>query len=169
MADNTRLNTGSAGDLTRSIHRGAAGTNDPKTQVVQLDKGGAAANPESLVTDTNPLPTVPAFGTRSDTYTVAANGTTVDMSARPCRRFALQVKGTGAAATAWNVVIEGSLNNAQFTTILEHNSAGEFRSAADGETVYFDSGVPWLYFRSRLVSVTLGSATNVVATIVGQS
>lgn len=165
MADNTTLNSGSGGDQVRSIHRGGSG---PKTQVVQLDVGGGGAT-EALVSSTNPVPTVPAFGTRSDTYTTAANGITVDMSARPCRRFTLQVKGTGAAPTAWNVVLEGSLNNAQFTTILEHNSAGEFRNAADGETVYFDSGVPWLYFRSRVVSVTLGSATNVVATIVGQA
>lgn len=166
MADDITLNPGAGGDKTRAIHR--AGGSGPKTQVVQLDVGGGGAT-EALVTSTNPLPTVPAFGTRSDTYTTAANGTTVDMSARPVRRFALQVKGTGAAATAWNVVLEGSLNNSQFTAILEHSNAGEFRNAADGETVYIDSGVPWLYFRSRLVSITLGSATNVVATIVGQS
>lgn len=165
MADNTTLNSGSGGDQVRSIHRGGTG---PKTQVVQLDVGGGGAT-EALVSSTNPVPTVPAFGTRSDTYTTAANGTTVDVSARPVRRFALQVKGTGAAATAWNVVLEGSLNNTQFTTILEHSNAGEFRNAADGETVYFDTAVPWLYFRSRLVSITLGSATNVVATIVGQA
>lgn len=166
MADDITLNAGSGGDNTRAIHR--AGGSGPKTQVMQLDKGGGGST-ESLITDTNPMPTVPAFGTRSDTYTTAANGTTVDMSARPCRRFAIQVKGTSAAASAWNVVIEGSLNNTQFTTILEHSNAGEFRNAADGETVYFDTAVPWLYFRSRLVSITLGSATNVVATIVGQS
>jgi hypothetical protein len=166
MADDITLNAGSGGDKTRAIHR--AGGSGPKTQVMQLDKGGGGST-ESLITDTNPMPTVPAFGTRSDTYTTAANGTTVDMSARPCRRFAIQVKGTSAAASAWNVVIEGSLNNTQFTTILEHSNAGEFRNAADGETVYFDTAVPWLYFRSRLVSITLGSATNVVATIVGQS
>lgn len=168
MGDNTRLNPGTSGDLSRTIHKAGGGTNDPKTQVVQLCKGGSGTT-ESLVTDTNPMPTVPAFGTRSDTYTTAANGTTVDVSARPVRRFALQVKGTGAAATAWNVVLEGSLNNSQFTTLLEHSNAGEFRNAADGETVYFDTAVPWLYFRSRLVSITLGSATNVVATIVGQA
>ena len=166
MADDITLNTGSGGDKTRAIHR--AGGAGPKTQVVQLDVGGGGAT-EALVTSTNPLPTVPAFGTRSDIYTTAANGTTVDVSARPVRRFALQVKGTGAAAAAWNVVIEGSLNNTQFTSILEHSNAGEFRNAADGETVYFDTAVPWLYFRSRLVSITLGSATNVVATIVGQA
>lgn len=163
MADNTTLNTGSGGDVIASDDISGV-----KYQRVKLIHGADGTN-DGDVSRTNPLPTVPAFGTRSDTYTTAANGTTVDMSTRPCRRFAVQVKGTGAAATAWNVVLEGSLNNSQFTTILEHSNAGEFRNAADGETVYFDTAVPWLYFRSRLVSITLGSATNVVATIVGQS
>lgn len=163
MADNTTLNTGSGGDVVASDDIGGV-----KYQRVKLIHGVDGTN-DGDVSRTNPLPTVPAFGSRSDTYTTAANGTTMDMSTRPCRRFAIQVKGTGAAASAWNVVIEGSLNNSQFTTILEHSNAGEFRNAADGETVYVDSNAPWLYFRSRLVSITLGSATNVVATIVGQS
>lgn len=163
MADNTTLNTGTGGDVIASDDIGGV-----KFQRVKLIQGADGTN-DGDVSRSNPLPVVDAFATRSDTFTTAANGTTVDVSTRPCRRFGLQVKGTGAAATAWNVVLEGSLNNAQFTTILEHNSAGEFRNAADGETVYFDTLAPWLYFRSRLVSITLGSATNVAATIVGQS
>jgi hypothetical protein len=163
MADNTTLNTGSGGDVIASDDISGV-----KYQRIKLIHGADGTN-DGDVSRSNPLPTVPAFGTRSDTYTTAANGTTVDVSTRPCRRFALQVNGTGAAASAWNVVLEGSLNNSQFTTILEHSNAGEFRNAADGETVYFDTAVPWLYFRSRLVSITLGSATNVVATIVGQA
>lgn len=163
MADNTTLNVGSSGDVIASDDIGGI-----KFQRVKLVHGADGVN-DGDVSRSNPLPTVPAFGTRSDTYTVAANGTTVDVSLRPVRRFALQVKGTGATPTAWNAVLEGSLNNTQFTAILEHSNAGEFRNAADGETVYFDTAVPWLYFRSRLVSITLGSATNVVATIVGQA
>lgn len=163
MADNTTLNTGSGGDVIASDDISSV-----KYQRVKLIHGADGTN-DGDVSRANPLPVVASFATRSDTYTTAANGTTVDMSARPCRRFAIQVKGTSAAASAWNVVIEGSLNNTQFTTILEHSNAGEIRNAADGETVYFDTAVPWLYFRSRLVSITLGSATNVVATIVGQS
>lgn len=162
MADDTLLNTGVGGDTVRSIHRGGTG---PKTQVVQLDVGGGGAT-EVLVSQATPLPVAGSFATRSDTYTVAGNGVTLDVSLRPCRSFALQVKGTGAAATAWNVVVEGSLNNAQFTKILEHSNAGEFYQAADGETVYFHAG-PFFYVRSRCASITPGSATNVVATFVG--
>lgn len=162
MSDNTRLNPGSGGDLMRNIDRSGAG---PKTAVVQLDFGGGGAT-ERLSTVQDPLPVGAYFQTRSDTFTAAGSGTTLDASLAPCKNFALQVKGTGAAPTAWNVVIEASLNNGQFTTILEHSNAGEFRSASDGETVYF-SGGSFFYFRTRCVSLTLGSATNIVATLVG--
>lgn len=53
MADNTRLNLGTGGDLVRSIDRSGTG---PVTQVTQLDVGGAGAS-ESLVSQANPLPT----------------------------------------------------------------------------------------------------------------
>lgn len=163
MADNTPLNPGSGGVTVADDDIGGF-----KYQRIKLVHGVDGTN-DGDVARSNPFPVVPGFATRSDTFTAAANGTTVDVSTRPCRRFGLQVKGTGAAASAWNVVLEGSLNNSQFTTILEHSNAGEFRNAADGETVYVESGGPFLYFRSRLVSITLGSATNVVATIVGQA
>lgn len=163
MADNTTLNVGASGDVIASDDISSV-----KYQRIKLVHGVDGTN-DGDVARSNPLPVAGGFSTRSDTYTTAANGTTVDCSTKPVRRFALQVKGTGAAASAWNVVLEGSLNNSQFTTILEHSNAGEFRNAADGETVYIDTGAPWLYFRSRLVSITLGSATNVIATIVGQS
>jgi hypothetical protein len=47
MADNTILNTGTGGDTVRDLDRTAGGI---KTQVVQLDLGGAAANAEKLIT-----------------------------------------------------------------------------------------------------------------------
>lgn len=162
MADNTTLNVGTSGDVI-----GSDDISSVKYQRIKLIHGVDGTN-DGDVARTNPLPVADYFATRADTYTGAANGTTVDVSTKPCKNFSLQVKGTGAAATAWNVVIEGSLNNSQFTTILEHSNAGEFRNAADGETVSFNGG-PFLYFRSRCVSSTLGSATNVVATIVGQA
>lgn len=163
MADNKVLNQ-SVGTFTAASDE-IGGVDFQRVKLIH----GADGTNDGDVSRTNPLPVVPGFATRSDTFTVAANGTTVDRSLNPVNRFALQVKGTGAAPTAWNVVIEGSLNNTQFTTILEHSNAGEFRNAADGETVYFEMAGPSLYFRSRLVSITLGSATNVVATIVGQA
>ena len=52
MSDNTTLNTGTGGDVIRDIDRGTGS----KTQVVQLDFGGASTNAEQLVSSSNPLP-----------------------------------------------------------------------------------------------------------------
>jgi hypothetical protein len=46
VADNTTLNTGAGGDVIRDLARQGGTT---KTQVVALDFGGAAANPENLI------------------------------------------------------------------------------------------------------------------------
>lgn len=102
------------------------------------------------------------YSTRSDTYTVAANGTTVTVLTNPLKYFSIQCKGTGAAATAWNIVVEGSLDNVNFSTIATHATAD-----LDGTVKAFTTPFPVLYFRSRCTAITLGGATNVVATILG--
>jgi len=57
QVDNTVLPSGSGGDTIRDVDRGGAqGGTSVKTQVVQLDVGGPAAAPESLVSQVNPLP-----------------------------------------------------------------------------------------------------------------
>lgn len=54
MSDNTLIPPGSiGGDSIRDIERLALGI---KTQVVQLDFGGSAANSEQLASASNPLP-----------------------------------------------------------------------------------------------------------------
>lgn len=164
MADNTTLNNGTGGDVIASDDISGV-----KFQRIKLVHGADGTNGGDIAT-TNPLPTGQYFATRSDTYTTTANGTQVDASTKPCKRFALQVKGTGAAATAWNIILEGSLDGTNYTTILQHATSGNnppFGAKADGETATADAG-PFLYFRSRsAATLTLGSATNVVATIVG--
>lgn len=103
-------------------------------------------------------------GTRSDTFTVAANGVTVAV-ASPVKSYSILVKGTGSAATAWNVVLEGSLDNITFTTILTHTQA-----TGDGVLLSTTTSfTPSLYFRSRLVSITLAPATAIVVTILGMA
>lgn len=160
MADNTTLNTGSGGDVVASDDISSV-----KYQRIKLIYGVDGTN-DGDVAKTNPLPTAKSFATRSDTFTAAGNGTQVDVSARPCSQFALQVKGTGATPTAWNVVLEGSLNGTNYTTIVEHSNAGTFGATSDGGVVQ-TVAAPYLYFRARCVSITLGSATNMIATIVG--
>jgi hypothetical protein len=102
--------------------------------------------------------------TGADTFTGAGNGVTISATVAIVRSFGLQVKGTGAAPTTWTVVLEGSLNGVQWTTILTHTNG----TNVDGATVWSNAVItPCLYFRSRCVAVTLGSASNIVATIVG--
>jgi len=102
--------------------------------------------------------------TRSDTFTTAANGVTVNVSTTGLKYFSIGCKGTTAAPTAWNIVLEGSNDNVNFTTILTHVNT----TVPDGQTLYSGTNAtPALYYRSRMVSVTLGSATNIVCVIVG--
>lgn len=164
MADNTTLNTGTGGDVIASDDISSV-----KYQRIKLVHGIDGTN-DGDVARTNPLPVGNYFATRSDTYTGAANGTTVDVSTKPCSKFSLQVKGTGAAATAWNVILEGSLDGTTFTQIMQHATSGNnppFGAQADGSTMWVETG-PFLYFRSRsAATLTLGSATNIVVTIAG--
>lgn len=100
---------------------------------------------------------------RADTFTSAANGTTIDVSTKPTKSYAIAVKGTGASATTWDIRLEGSLDNTNFTQILQHTN-----TTGDG-VVLFSGAVlgPALYIRSRVAAVVLGAASNVVVTILG--
>lgn len=101
---------------------------------------------------------------RSDTFTTAANGTTVDVSAQGMCKFSLQVKQTGTV-TSWTVVLEGSLDGTNFQTILTHTKANNL----DGGIIGLGSSAsPYLYFRSRCAAISLGGGTNIVVTIVGK-
>lgn len=103
------------------------------------------------------------FATKADTYTTTANGTTIDVSARPMIAYSIEVKGTGAAATTWDVRLEASLDNTNFSQVIAHTNAD-----GDGVTKFF-TGAPGLYFRSRCAGLVLGGATNIVTTILGMS
>ena len=99
---------------------------------------------------------------RQDTFTATGNGVIQSVVNKPIKSFAIQIKGTGAAATAWSVVIEGSLDGTNFTTIMTHANTVE----TDGEAKWTGASLyPVLHFRSRCVSITLGSATNIVANV----
>ncbi len=104
-----------------------------------------------------------AFNTRSDTFTATANGTTVDAHLAPVKYFSLYVVQTGSI-TSWTVVLEASLDNVNFTTVLTHTNT----TPGTGLVVFGGtSAFPALYFRARCSAITLGAGTNVVATILG--
>lgn len=104
------------------------------------------------------------FATRSDTYTGTGNGTTIDRSTSPLALFGISVKQTGTV-TSWDVRLEGSLNNSEFTTILTHTNV-----TGDGVVLWSGTlNAPTLYFRSRCAGLVLGAGTNVVVTVLGQN
>lgn len=127
---------------------------------------GTVTSAKVQVNVTNPsLTTVstPNFATRQDTFTTTGSGVTINKSAAPVSKFGLQVKGTGAAATLWSVNLEGSLDGVNFSTVLSHVTA-----TGDGSVMWIGSlEAPLLYFRSNVTALTLGSATNIVVTILG--
>lgn len=100
----------------------------------------------------------------SEAYTGVGPGATQDVSAFPHKYFAVQIKGTGAAPTAWAVAIEGSLDGTNFTEIAEHNSVSE----TDGEVLWAGANIASsAYFRTRVKSLTLGAASDIVVTALG--
>ena len=130
MADNTVLNNGTGGDTIRDLAR-QAGT--IKTQVVQIDIGGASSNAELLVTggqqnSANSLPVV-----------IANNQSAINISAMSAQTDSTGVTGTLSGTGqqtvtalnglsevnfnvqgAWvaNAVLEASLDGTTFTRFL---------------------------------------------------
>lgn len=137
-----------------------AAKNDLDTLAATASGGNLNVNVTNASVTTT---TAPNFATRSDTFTTTGNGITVSKATAPVSRFSVSVKGTGAAATIWDVRLEGSLDNTNFTQILQHTT-----TTGDGVALYIGSlTAPSLYFRSRCAGLTLGSATNIVVTILG--
>lgn len=96
------------------------------------------------------------------TLTATATGAGPKTGVRPwdAKHVSLQVKGTGAAATAWTVALEGSNNGNNWTTILSHSTTD-----TDGAVKFAGDNIPrpvtWL--RLNVTALTLGTATNIVA------
>lgn len=113
----------------------------------------------SQIGTNNRVATVVDFALTADTYTAPATGPGYTNEI-PHRSFAVQVKGTGATPTDWNVLVEGSLDSINFTPFLTHTQTL-------GETILWSSANQYacITYRSRVVSLTLGSATNIIVTI----
>lgn len=108
----------------------------------------------------------PYFKTNSKVMTAVDDvGTTLNASTGPVKSFALQVKQTGVV-DSWTVVLEASLDNTNFQTVLTHTKADQ----GDGKIQWTGSqDSPALYFRSKCTELTLGAGTNVTATVLGLS
>lgn len=107
----------------------------------------------------------PTVYTRVDTYTTTTTGGVVDVSTTTAKYFSIQVAGTGASPTSWSVVLEGSIDGMNYTTILTHNTS------TLNNIILFSGATasPSLYFRSRCTAIVLSPATSIVVTLVGTS
>jgi hypothetical protein len=105
----------------------------------------------------NPIPvTQSAVAAQSAEYTATGYGTVIDCSSVGASQFSLQVKGTGASATSWDVRLEGSLDGVSYTPLIQHTE-----NSADGSII--SSGTNQMlvrYLRVNVADVTLGPATN---------
>lgn len=104
-----------------------------------------------------------AHNTRSDTFTTTANGTTLGDGFQNWKYFTLSVRQTGTV-TSWTVVLEVSLDNTTFSTVLTHTNV-----TGSGVVVFAADAIPRpvLYMRARCTAIVLGAGTNVISTIIG--
>ena len=99
----------------------------------------------------------------TQTFTATGNGTVLDATNGPVKSWAIQVTGTGATPTSWDVRAEGGLNNVGFTQVVQHTT-----TTGDGITVYSGATLsPSLYLRIRVAGLVLGGATNIVVVLLG--
>ena len=77
----------------------------------------------------------------------------------PFSTYGLQVKGVGGTPTSWSVTLDGSLDGANWTTLITHN-------ATDGSTSWETTGKPVLFIRVNVAAVTLGPASALKLTAV---
>jgi hypothetical protein len=103
------------------------------------------------------------FQVSSAAFAAIGIGDVIDVSSTPQRTFALQVKGSGAAPTSWDVRLEGSLDGVNFTQIIQHTQV-------DGDGVVKWGGSdphPSLFWRVRVAALSLGPAADIVVTSMG--
>ena len=99
----------------------------------------------------------------TEVYTGITPGIIQDVSAFPHKYFTLQVVGGGAAATAWTVKIEGSLDGVNFSEIAQHTEAD-----GNGAVLWAGANIAAsAYFRTNVTALTLGAATDITVYALG--
>lgn len=99
----------------------------------------------------------------STIFTSPDESSVVDISESPAISFSVQVIGTGAVATSWDVELHGSLDGLKFESVLHHRTE-------DGDgAIVTTNGVhkPMSFFKVVVNQLTLGSATNIKVVVVG--
>lgn len=111
-----------------------------------------------------PFPT--PYVKTTDTFSAVGTGPVTDLliTDSPMKNWTMVVVGTGGAATLWEVLLEGSLDGTVFSEILKHTTnVGDGQNLFSGTTLF-----PALHFRTRCTVLTLGAASDIVVTVLGQ-
>jgi len=95
------------------------------------------------------------------TFTAIGTGPVLDMSNSPMKYFSMEVKTTGAVLF-WEVVIESSLDNIDYTTIGSHSEI-----TGSGILLFIATPSPSKYIKSNCKLINLGLGTNIVVKILG--
>lgn len=133
-------------------------TKATRQERVVIDSPVRVTTDSAVVTDTHT-----AFRNRTDTFTGTVTGETIALVSSPLKSFSIQVKGTGAAATSWDVRLEGSIDGQNFSQILQHTT-----TTGDGAVLYSGATLsPSLFIRTRVSGLVLGLATNIIVSILG--
>lgn len=123
MADNTTLNPGTGGDLSRAIDKGGV-----KTQVVTLDLGGAGA--ESLTSGVVPV-SAAALPLPSGAATEATQALQATAVNQATEITALQSLVAGAIIADFSVALREVLLGALNHQIANESSSGRLRVVLD--------------------------------------
>lgn len=91
---------------------------------------------------------------------------TTSVQSAPLQHFALQVSGKGAAATSWDVRLEGSLDGVGYSSLIQNSTADGDGSIKFSTTVPVNFA-PVNYMRAYVKNVALGSATKITVTVLG--
>ena len=112
-----------------------------------------------LITGANPIPvsTGAAIQTQVSSFTAAGAGMAVDASGRGLSSYSLQVVGLGATPTSWDVRLEGSIDNLNWTPLIQHTE-----NSPNGSLVTSGPNIMLcLYARVKVAELTKGSATGI--------
>lgn len=94
---------------------------------------------------------------RGSSFSASAGaGASQDLGTLSVKYYSLQVVGVGASPTAWDVRLEGSLDNVNFSTLIQHLTTDLDKTIKSNT-----SPIPIIYLRVNTVSLTLGSATGI--------
>lgn len=97
---------------------------------------------------------------RTDNYTAAPTTGVTVAATYPVKFFAVQVSIPSGSITSWTVLLEGSVDNSNFTTLLTHNST-------IGSTIFLTSASPVLFYRTRCTALSLNTAPSINAYCIG--